>query len=210
MVDDDHVEPGLGRGGERLVRGGAAIDRDDDMGTVGLEAQQGGRVGAVTLAQPVRHIDRGVAADCREEAQQQGRRGRAIDVVVAEHHDALALADRAHQALDRRRHVAQMRRIGQLIAQPRRQKQRRFIRAEAALRQQPADDFGQSQALGDCRCHAILGGARAPSPAAHRTLDAEKGCRLGINHQSIVTPAKAGVQGEGNSNGSPGFPLSRE
>ncbi len=90
MIDDDHVEPGLGRGRQRVMRGRAAIHRHDDRRPLGLEAQQRRRVRPIAFAQPVGDIDRGIAADRRKKAQQQGRRGRAVDIVIAEHDDPLA------------------------------------------------------------------------------------------------------------------------
>ncbi len=108
-----------------------------------LQAQQRRRVRAIAFAQPVGDVDPRRAADRREKTQQQRRRGRAVDVVVAEHGDRLAVADRPHEPLDRRIHVAQMRRVGQLLAQPRREKPRRLGRdrcraAPAAGRQSRA------------------------------------------------------------------------
>ena len=149
VIDDDHVEPGLLRRGERLVRGRAAIDRDGDRRALCLQAQQRRRVRAVAFAHAVGHIDRGAGADRREKPQQQRRRGRAVHVVIAEDDDRLAVADRADEAGDGRRHVAQMRRVRELLAQARREKDRRLGKADAALRQQPPDDLRQPEPLRD-------------------------------------------------------------
>ena len=63
MIDDDDLEPGFGRFGERQMRICPAIDRHDDPHSFLAQAQQGRRVRAVALAQAVRHIDPGSAAD---------------------------------------------------------------------------------------------------------------------------------------------------
>jgi hypothetical protein len=142
MIDDDHVEPGFLRGGEWLVRRRAAIDRDHDRSALVPQAQQRGRVRPIAFAETVGHIDRGAGADRREKAQQQRRRGRAVHIVVAEHDDLLAAADRANEARDSRGHVAQMRGVGELVTQARREKRRCLGKADAALSQQPPDDLG--------------------------------------------------------------------
>src|SRR5581483_7468632 len=89
MVDDDDVEPARRRRRQRLVRGGAAIDGDDEARALLPEPGERGSVGAVTLAQAVRHIDAAVAADRAEEADEKRRRGGAVDIVIAEHDDLL-------------------------------------------------------------------------------------------------------------------------
>ena len=67
MIDDDDVEPGFGRGGKRLMRGRAAIDRDHDRCPVGFEAQESRRVWAIAFAHAVGDIERGACADRGEE-----------------------------------------------------------------------------------------------------------------------------------------------
>ena len=57
MVDHDNVEPRI-----RCIRqgregGGAAIDRDDQRDALFLQFQQGRRIWAVSLGDPVRHVD---------------------------------------------------------------------------------------------------------------------------------------------------------
>ena len=68
-----------------------------------------------------------------------------------------------------------MRRVGEKLAQPRGEKAGRLGNPDAALREEPGDDLGQRQPLGDRRRYAIVGGAHPPTPAAHRLLDAEEG-----------------------------------
>ena len=78
------------------------------------------------------------------------------------------------QAGDGMIHVAQMRGIGQQVAQPRGQETGRLGDADAALRQEATDDLGQAVPLGDRRREAGIGGALMPTAAADRPLDSEK------------------------------------
>ncbi len=130
-----------------------------------------------------------MAADRREEAQQQGRRGRAVDIVIAEHDDRLAIPHRAQQPRHGAIHVAQVQRIGQLVAQPRRQKAGRIVDADAALRQQPPDDFRKTVPLGDRRRDTRIGLAHPPATAAYRSLDPEKRGRRAPQCHAIHPPS---------------------
>ena len=160
-------------------------------------------VRAVALAQAIRHVDPRSAPDSGEEPRQQRRRGRAVDVVVAEDGDRLAVAHGANEPLHRGVHIAQMGRVRQLIAQARGEKTRRMIVVDPALGEQPADDFGQSQALGDDlpsahrrRADASAGRNRplyprnAPAPPAPPSIPS----LTQTLHVLIVTLASAGVQ----------------
>ena len=93
MIDDDDVEPGFGRGGKRLMRGSAAIDRDNDRRPVSFEAQESRRIWAIAFAHAIRDIERGGCADGSKEAQQQRGGCRAVDIVIAEHDDRRAIAN---------------------------------------------------------------------------------------------------------------------
>ena len=85
----------------------------------------------------------------------------------------LAVAHRADQRADGGIHVAQMGRIGQLVAQARREEARRMVEIDAALRQQTPDDLGQPEPLGDRLTGARVAVAQPPATAAHRPLDPE-------------------------------------
>ena len=84
-----------------------------------------------------------------------------------------------------------MRRIGQLVAQPRAQKTRRMVEIDAALRQQPPDDFGHRQPLGD-RLSVSPGSVNAapdrraiatqtPATPANRPFDTQQGASRAIH-----------------------------
>jgi hypothetical protein len=64
-----------------------------------------------------------------------------------------------------------MRRIGQLIAQPRRQETRRTVEIDAALRQQAPDDLRHPEPLGDGLSRSCIAIAQTPTTAAHRPFD---------------------------------------
>ena len=188
MVDDDQVEAHALRLGQRLEGGDAAIDRDHDRGALLLDAEQRRRIGAVAFLAPVGNVDGDVAADGPEEARQQRRRGGAVDVVVAEHHDLLALADRAHDARDGGVHVLEMRGIGQELAQGGLEEVRHAFEIDLARRQQAADRVGQAMALRHGKRHPLVGQPGRPPPAGERALDAEEGCTRGAELRRHVPP----------------------
>jgi hypothetical protein len=96
MVDHDGVEAGPARLGQRLVGCDAAVDGHDHRCALFLEALQRRGVGAIAFLAPVGNVDADIAANRPEETQQQRRGCGAVDVVVAEYHDALAALHRTH------------------------------------------------------------------------------------------------------------------
>ena len=158
--------PALCRRGERRVRGDAAIDGDDDRGALALELQQRRRVRAVAFALPVGDIERrlrrrprrrsAAAAPPRSRRRRRNRRRRR--------------SSRWPRIARTRRSTArsmslQMRRIGQLVAQASASRNALAPRqADAALRQQPADDLRQPPA----RSRRSPAAARVVAGAAQR------------------------------------------
>ena len=179
MVDHDQVEAGAPGLGQRLECRHAAVDRDHHIGPLLLELQQRRRVGAVALQPAIGDVDADIAADAAEEAQQQRRRRGAVDVVVAEHDDALARAHRAHQPRHGGVHVLEMQRIGQELAQRRVEEIRHALEIDVARRQQARHGVGQAVALGDGQRRALVAEPRRPAPAGQRLLDAEEGRSFG-------------------------------
>ena len=171
MIDHDHLQAALGGERQRLERGGAAIERDHQPAALRREALERLRVGAVALEQAIGHVDHGLALDRLQIAREQRHRGRAVDVVVAEQADRLAGDDRVGQPLDRAVEVVQMRRVGQRVAQPRRDEGRHAVEREAAAGQDPADHLGQLDALADRERQRGVVIAPAPAAAADRALD---------------------------------------
>ena len=113
MVEHDDVEAGGLRRRQRLVRRNSAIDRQDQPDALILQAQQGVGVGAVALGNPVRHIEAQRCAELGEIPVQERRRGRAVDIVVAEHGRRLPVFQGGNDPLDRGVHVPEMRWVRQ-------------------------------------------------------------------------------------------------
>ena len=147
MIDDDDIEALVSGGFEGAMRGDTAIDGDDDARALRPQFCQCRCVWAIAFALPVGHVDNRVRADRDEEALKQRGRGRAIDVVIAEDRDGLAVADCSDEAFDRAIHIAKMRRIRQTVAQGGREKPLAVVFADAAARQEPPDDFGKAETL---------------------------------------------------------------
>ena len=119
MVDDDNVDSGRLRHRQGLEGLGAAIDGDDERGAALGDPHQRFARGAVTLHQPVGDIGLGLEAELAEQADQQGRRGRAVHVVIAEDRDRLLRRDGVGEPFGRLVHVAKDGRVGHEAAQGR-------------------------------------------------------------------------------------------
>ena len=98
VVADDHLEPRGGGLGERFERLRAAIDGDGEARALRLQFDQRRAARAIALHQPVGDIDHRVAAEPAQQQRQQRRRGRAIDVIVAEDGDPLSALDGVGEA----------------------------------------------------------------------------------------------------------------
>ena len=107
MIDDDHVDAGRLRHVERLERLRAAIDGDDQPRAALGDPHQRLAGGAVALHQPVGDIGLRIEAEIAQQADQQGGRGRAVDVIIAEDGDRLAGLDRVGEPCGGRVHVAE-------------------------------------------------------------------------------------------------------
>ena len=105
MVDDDdgHAEPPRFR--QRLEAGGAAIDGDQQRRALGGERAHCVRVGAIALEQAVGNMDQRIEPAMAQMPGEQRRRGRAVDVVVAEDRDLLAPHRSFRNALGGRLHL---------------------------------------------------------------------------------------------------------
>jgi hypothetical protein len=114
-----------------------------------------------------------LAAEIAQEAEHERAAARAVDVVVAEHRDRLAGAGGAGQPLGRRLHVDEHRRVGHQRAERRVEEMHRILDADAARREQAADDLRYAVALGDAEPDARLAVAPDPAPPAQAARDVE-------------------------------------
>src|SRR6516165_5743741 len=174
MIDNDDLEPGRGGIGEGQMGVRPAIDGDDEARSFRAETQQRRRVWAVAFAQTIRNVDARPASDGCKKTHQQRRRCRAVDIVVAEDSDGLALAHGSHEPCRRSLHVAQMRRVGELVAQARCEKTVRMVMVDAALSEQPTNNFRQCQAYGDRLTFRNVARPQPPATTANRPLYPQK------------------------------------
>ena len=171
MIDHDHLEATGGSEVERGERGRAAIEGHDQPAALRREPLQRLRVGAVALGQSVGHVDPREALDRAQIAGEQRHRGGAVDVVVAQQPDWLAGDHGVGQALDRAVEIEQMGRVGQRVAQARRQERRHPVGDDAAAGQDPAEHLRQIDPLTDRERERGVVLAPAPAAAADRALD---------------------------------------
>ena len=149
VVDDDDIGAELGRAFENVEAGRAAVDGDDELGAVTHEAFEGGGVGAVAFGEAVGDVDAVRHAVMRQEARQQRRRAGAVDVVVAEDGDLLALGDGVGDAASRLVHVGEARRVRHQGLDGRVEEQRHGIERHAARGEHAAQELRQIVLLAD-------------------------------------------------------------
>ena len=171
MIDHDDLLALGGGARERLERRGASIQDHHEPAALGGEALQRLSIRSVALAQPIRDVDRARRADGGEIAGQERDRGGAVDVVVAEQADPLLRLHGIRQTLGREVEVEQMRRVGQDVAQARRDERRHAVERDAAPGQHAADHLRQIEALTDGERGRGIVPAPAPAATADGALD---------------------------------------
>ena len=142
MVRDDHVDAELVGAAHHFGGADAGVHADNQLHSLFGGGFHHFGPHAVAVLQAVRHMIGGDAAGQFEGLGQEHDAGGAVHVVVAVNQDALAFADRARDALDRRRHVAQGQRIVQFF-------ERRMQEAPGLRR------------VGESAVHQHLGGRRS-------------------------------------------------
>ena len=177
MVDHHHVETELARLRQRLVAAGAAIDGDQQRRALGGERAHRLHVGAVAFEQAIGDVDDRHKPALAQVARQRGRRGRAVDIVIAEDRDGFPTPDRIGQAYRRRRHAGEQVGIGH------QRPHRRIEEGCDLLDRDPAPGEDARQKLGhvvvalrnrERARGALLVEPVAPGTAADRALDAEE------------------------------------
>ena len=103
-----------------------------------------------------------------EIALQQGRGAGAVDVVVAEDRDPLAVPDRARDALAGLVHVGDRQRVRHQVADGRIHEPLRRLRADVASGQNARDDVGYAVSLRDGERDVLLALAQAMLPGDAR------------------------------------------
>ena len=176
MVDDDHGHAELARFGQRLEAGGAAIDRDQQRGALGRELAHRLDIGPVAFEDAVGNVDQRIEPAMAQMPGQQRRRGRAVDVVVAEDRDLLAARGRVGDALRGGLHLRHGVGIGHQLADGRIEKILDRVELDIAAGQHPRQHFRQLIALRDrqrprraARIEPV-----APQFSRRRTRHAEK------------------------------------
>ena len=197
VIEHDHVEAEPARELERLPADRSAIDRHEKLGPFGGEVRYRLRVGAVALGHPVGDVDDRLAAAGGQIFAEERRAARAVDVVVAEDGDALAAFDRPLEALGRRLHVAQAKRVRHQIAQARIEMALGRLRPDAAPGEHAGDQFVLSADLrnGERAQFAFRVEPRSPRPPERRALDLKKiaGGRQASPFRSPLRPRGPGV-----------------
>ena len=148
MVEHDAIGQTLQRG-EHRGRSGAAIDEDDQCGTLLPQAAQGGRVGAVALAEAVGNVGDDLAAQLPQHTGHDGAAARPIDVVIAEDGNNLAGPHGMGETLGGGVHVDKTGRVGHQGAQGRFEVILHLIHPKTTQCQQTTEQFGRVEALRD-------------------------------------------------------------
>ncbi|KAH2808295.1 hypothetical protein KXV85_006041, partial [Aspergillus fumigatus] len=116
MVDDDDGHPELPGFRQRLDAGGAAIDRYQQRGALACQHAHRFSVGAVALEQAIGDVDQRIEPAMPQVPGEQRRRRRAVDVIVAEDRDLLALHGRIGDAFGGGLHLRHRERVREELA----------------------------------------------------------------------------------------------
>ena len=145
--DDRHAEPPRFR--QRLETGGAAIDGDQQRRALPRERAHRVGIGAVAFEQAVGNVDQRIEPAMAQMPGQQRRRGRAVDVVIAEDRDLLTAHRGVRNALRRRFHLRHGIGIGHQFADGRVEKVLDAVDLDVAAGQHPRQHLRQLIALHD-------------------------------------------------------------
>ncbi len=182
MVDDDDRHAELPRFGQRLEAGGAAIDGDEQRRALARERAHRLDIRAIAFEDTVGNVDQRIEPAMAQVPGQQRRRGRAIDVVIAEDRDLLAARCRIRDAFGRRLHLRHGVGIGHQFADGRIEKILDLVDPDIAARQHPRQHLRQMVALRDRQRPRRASGIEpvAPQFSGRGMRHAEK-CRRRFN-----------------------------
>ena len=90
MVGDDYVETVVSRPVKWFMRANAAVNADGEFVTFGHRSFQRRLLNSITFSEPMRHMKAGLRAQQIQRAQQHGRAGCPVNVVVAVDKDRFA------------------------------------------------------------------------------------------------------------------------
>ena len=176
MIEHDHVKAEPVRELERLAADGSAIDRHDELGAFIGEIRYRLGAGAIALRHPIGDVDNRFAAAGVEIFAEERGAARAVDVVIAENGDTLAARDRLPQALGRRLHIAQAKRVRHQVAQARIEMALNRLGRDAT----PGEHAGNQLVLpadlrnGEGAQLPVRVEARPPRPPQRRALDVKE------------------------------------
>ena len=176
MIDNDDIEAKPSRFRDRLEAGGAAIDGDEQTGAAFGQRADRLDVRAVALEQPIGNMDVGLDPARAQEAREQRRSRRPVDVIVAEDGDALRTHDGVRDADRRVRHRLDHVRIRHQPPDAGIEIRRDLVGLDAAPGENAGKQFRNILALrdGERARRAALIEPVAPGAAAHGTFDVEK------------------------------------
>ncbi len=120
MIDDDHVDSGIVRHCQRVMRHRAAIYGHDQARTLCAQTHQGFSRWAISLQQPIGNVMARLVSQHSQELDDERGTGRAIDVVIAEHGYRLTSHHRLGNTIGGDVHVLEFGWVGQKLAQGRR------------------------------------------------------------------------------------------
>jgi hypothetical protein len=116
VVQHDDIDAALPEPGYRVHGGRTAINGQEQGNREPLETMLDRlKAQAIPLVQPVRQVIIHGPTKASQHLGQQSRRGHPIDVVITEDDQRFAALAGAKEPFDRRSHVGQQERIGQLL-----------------------------------------------------------------------------------------------
>ena len=149
MVDHQHVETEPLCLSQRLDAGGAAIDRDQQRCAFAGERTHRLHVRPIAFEDAIGNVDQRIEAGMAQVPGEQCCRRRAVDIVVAEDRDALALDRSVGDALRRRFHIRQRERIRHQLAHGRIEEIGDRIELDATAGENAREHFRQLMPLRD-------------------------------------------------------------